>query len=166
MVVTRLAWGARKRLRHPGTLNRDAVVGVALHWPGMGRTPARNPEHVKQLLRGWQRMHQDDKGWSDIAYQVAVDQWGNCYSLRGKRHMSAANGTRALNLTYGAVLLVLADGEEPSAAMVKATNRLIKRYRKLFPNATRIVGHGDIRPGGTACPGPWVSRAIRAGVIK
>ncbi len=162
----RRAWGARKRRRHPGTLNRQAVIGTALHWPAMGTTPAKNPADVRRRLRGWQAYHMDTHGWSDIAYQQAVDQWGHRYRLRGFRHRSAANGNAGLNLTYCAILLVLAEGEEPSKKMIRATNRVLRRHRKRYPNHRLIVGHGAIRPGGTACPGPAVNRLIETGVIK
>lgn len=162
----RLAWGARPRKRHPGTLDRRAVIGTALHWPAMGSTPAKNPAAVRRLLRGWQTYHMDTHGWSDIAYQHAIDQWGHNYRLRGRNHRSAANGNTALNLTYGAVLLVLAEGEEPSKKMLRTLNRILKRHRRRYPNHRVVVGHGDIRPGGTACPGPAVNRLISEGVIK
>lgn len=159
MHITRKGWGARDRRRHPGTLDPRAVDGIALHWPGM-KHPLTTVKAVTNALRSWQRLHMEDRGWSDIAYQVAIDQQGNRYRLRGLKYRSAANGNTSLNLTYGAALLVLAPGEAPSHAMVTATRLVVARHRALFPLSHKIVGHGQIRPGGTDCPGDLAQKLI------
>lgn len=161
----RWTWGARKRRRHPGTLDPAKVVGIALHWPAMDRR-LRRVADVKAALRGWQRFHMDNRGWSDIAYQVAVDQQGNRYRLRGHKFRSAANGNTALNLSYGAILLVLAPGEKPSDAMIAGVRRVIAAHRRRYPNSSKIVGHGQIRPGGTECPGTEAQTMIDAGEFE
>jgi hypothetical protein len=158
---TRKEWGARARRHHPGTLDPDDVVGIALHWPAMGDTRMRTPIGVMAGLRSWQNLHMDDRGWSDIAYQEAIDQEGNTYVLRGLRHRSAANGDERLNSTHGAILLVLGEGERPSAAMVKAVRSRVARHRVLFPNSDHVDGHGDLKS--TTCPGPIVQTMIDAG---
>lgn len=155
----RRRWGARPRKHAPGRLSLRAVKGIALHWPGMP-DPIHDFAEVKAALRSWQRLHQDDRGWSDIAYQVAVDQNGNWYRLRGLENRSAANGNETLNGQYGAVLLVLAEGEQPTPAMIATVRRVIRRHRLLFPRSKAIVGHGDIRPGGTDCPGHAVRELL------
>jgi hypothetical protein len=106
----------------------------------------------------------DTHGWSDIAYNEAVDQDGNVYALRGLRNRSAANGTTTTNGQYGAILLVLAPGEKPTRALVDAVRRRVARHRDLFPGSRSIVGHGDLKS--TTCPGPIVLTAIRAGVFE
>jgi hypothetical protein len=121
---------------------------------------------VKAALRSWQDFHIDGRGWSDIAYQVAVDQAGNRYELRGLRTQSGANGDTDVNQRFGAVLLVLAPGEQPTAAMIREVRAVVTDFRKLFPDAHRIVGHGQIRPEPTACPGPAAQKAINAGTFE
>lgn len=145
-------------------LDRDEVVGVALHWPAMAK-PLGDPERVMSALRSWQAYHMDTLGWSDIGYQLAFDQAGNVYRLRGMQHRSGANGDQHVNERFGAFLLVLAPGEKPSYRMTVRVRRYIKVWRRLYPRATRIVGHNDIRPEPTACPGPIVSRLIDAGTF-
>lgn len=158
----RRKWGARRRRHHPGRLDVDQVVGVALHWPAID-DPIRGVPAVMAALRGWQNFHMDGHGWSDIAYNEAIDQDGNVYVLRGLRNRSAANGDTTTNGTHSALLLVLAAGETPSVAMVAAVRRRIARHRELFPGSTRIVGHQDIRPEPTSCPGPIVEGMLRRG---
>lgn len=141
------------------------VKGVALHWPAMGKTPLTSVDAVKRALRGWQDYHQNTQGWSDIGYQIAVDQAGNSYELRGHSARSGANGTLSLNVRFGAILLVLAEGEEPSLEMLATVRWEIKQHRKRFRRSTWIGGHGAIRPGGTQCPGPAVERLLALGAF-
>lgn len=162
---SRSDWGARAPKGGPGSLDPSEVEGIALHWPAM-KSPLRTPADVKAALRGWQNYHMDGHGWSDIAYQVAVDQDGNRYELRGLRTQSGANGDAAVNQRFGAILLVLAPGEEPSAAMMREARAVIAEHRALFPKSRRVVGHSQIRPEGTACPGPIVQRLINAGAFN
>lgn len=165
---SRAEWHARPpRGRTP--LERHEVEGIALHWPGI-TVPLGNPARVMSALRSWQALHMDTNqiaagGASDIAYQVAVDQLGNTYKLRGLRIRSGANGNTDLNDRFGAILLVLAEGEKPTPQLIDAVKRRIARHRQLFPHSKRIVGHGQIRPGGTLCPGPRVQRLINAGAF-
>lgn len=163
--VTRAEWGARKRRHHPGRLVAGDVVGIALHWPAMSGRVHTFAGAVASL-RAWQNYHMDTHGWSDIAYQEAVDQLGNVYVLRGLKNRSAANGDTVVNSTHGALLLIVGPGEEPSAAMVAAVRRRIARHRDLFPGSRRIVGHQDVRPEPTTCPGPAVMAAIERGAFE
>jgi hypothetical protein len=146
-------------------LNPTPVEGIALHWPAMSR-PLRGFGAVAAALRGWQNYHMDGRGYWDIAYQVAVDQDGNRYELRGLATQSGANGNEDVNERFGAVLLVIAPGEEPTPAMVATTRDVIAEHRRMFGHSRRIVGHGQIRPDGTACPGPAAQRLINAGTFE
>lgn len=158
---SRAEWGGAAPLDRY-LLDRKDVEGVALHWPAISR-PLGNVEACKRALRSFQHYHMVDRGWSDIAYQIAVDQDGNSYGLRGLRYRSAANGDTATNLRFGAFLLLVATGEHPTPEMVATVRARCAAHRRLFPASTRIVGHDDIRPEPTACPGPLVGALIDAG---
>lgn len=162
---SREEWGAREPEPGPGFLTPSRVEGIALHWPG---TPSRilTTYGVKRALRGWQAYHMDTQGWSDIAYQAAVDQRGNRYRLRGLRRQSGANGDTDVNERFGALLLVLAIGETPSGEMVRAVRRTVADFRDLYPGATRIVPHSAIRPEATACPGDITRSLIARGTFN
>lgn len=162
--LPRSAWGARAPRSGPGGLLASRVSGVAIHWPGTGSTrPIHSQSAVASALRGWQAFHMDSRGWSDIAYQVAVDQAGRAWTLRGLRTQSGANGNLTLNQQYGAILLVLVTGEQPSSAMKATVRGVVADFRRSFPRGTRIVAHSAIRPGGTDCPGPAARAAIARG---
>jgi hypothetical protein len=159
----RSSWGARPAGAGPGELDPRVVVGLAFHWPGEGRRTPYRREEITRALRDWQRFHMDGRGWSDIAYQVAVDQFGRVWRLRGLETQSAANGSPGVNARYGAVLLVLSEhGEQPSPAMLEAVRLVVAEHRRMFPRSEQLVGHGEIRPTPTACPGPAVNAALKA----
>lgn len=156
--------GLRPREPGPGLLTPARVRGIAFHWPGV-ENPIHGVTAVKAALRQWQALHMDtdqiaEGGASDIAYQRAIDQAGNTYGLRGLRHQSGANGSTEVNEAYGAVLLVLAIGEAPSEEMIAAARRTVAGFRERFPQGTAIVGHRDVRPEGTQCPGDKVMALI------
>ncbi len=150
------------------------VENTAFHYPGtpkpINAVGAAGLARVCSALRGWQAYHMDTRGWSDIAYCVAVDQVGRKYDLRGIRVQSAANGNQDVNERFGAVLLVLGNDEVPSAAMAKAAGEVTQDYRAVFTRIPkRPTWHGAVRPGGTAsdpstdCPGKQAIAQIKAG---
>ncbi len=162
--LPRSAWNARPPNGGPGNLTVSAVQGAVIHWPGTGTTTGiHSKAAVASALRGWQNFHMDDRGWSDIAYQIAVDQAGRAWTLRGLRTQSGANGNNDLNERYGAILLVLVTGEQPTAAMKATTRGVIADFRRIFPRGTAIRPHSAVRPDGTDCPGPAARAALARG---
>jgi len=150
------------------------VKNTAFHYPGMASpidaSGADGLRRVCSALRGWQTYHMRTRGWSDIAYCLGIDQVGRKYTLRGINVRSAANGGTQVNLEYGAVLLILGNNEEPTAAMAKAAREVMGDYRVRFSRIpSRPTWHGAIRPGGTAddpstdCPGKRAIAQIKAG---
>jgi hypothetical protein len=162
--ITRADWRARSApAAEP--LNASEVIGLAFHWPAMSK-PLYGVAAVSAALRNWQAYHMDTHGWRDIGYQIAVDQDGNRYILRGLDGQSGANGDEDVNRRYGAVLLVLAPGEHPSAAMMREVHAVVRDHRRLFPKSRLLVGHNDVRPEATACPGPVVMRLLGEGAFN
>ncbi len=162
--LPRTAWGARPAESGPGLLTVSRVEGAVIHWPGSSDTDGiHSLADVAAALRGWQRFHMDDRGWSDIAYQVAVDQAGRAWTLRGLRTQSGANGNNDLNERYGAILLVLVAGEQPTPAMRATTRGVLADFREIYPRGTAIEPHSAVRPDGTTCPGPAARAAIARG---
>jgi hypothetical protein len=144
------------------------VENVAFHWPGMAKpinaVGDAGFRRVCSALRGWQAYHMDGRGWSDIAYQVAIDQEGRAYTLRGINTQSGANGNNDVNERFGAVLLVLAPGEKPSAKMTATAKAVQADFRKRYPRVpARPTLHKRVRPAGTDCPGPAATSAIDSG---
>lgn len=164
--LPRSEWNARPPNGGPGSLTVSRVQGAVIHWPGTAsKTPITSKTAVASALRGWQNYHMDTKGWSDIAYQVAVDNAGRAWTLRGLRTQSGANGNNELNEEYGAILLVLIAGEQPSAAMSATVRGVIADFRELYPKGTLIRPHSAVRPDGTDCPGDAARAAIARGAF-
>jgi hypothetical protein len=163
--LPRSAWNARES-RGSSPLNPAEVVGIAVHWPGMAKpidaVGDTGKARIASALRGWQDYHMDVRGWSDIAYQVAIDQAGRAWTLRGWTR-SAANGDTDVNSRYGAALLILGPGEEPTAAMKDTTRNVITDFRVFFPAGLQIKPHSYVRPAGTDCPGDPARAAITRG---
>ena len=160
--LPRSAWDARPPEPGPGDLTVSRVEGVVLHWPGMGNRRLDSQAEVASALRGWQNYHMDDRGWSDIAYQAAVDQAGRAWTLRGLREQSGANGNNDVNERFGAVLLVVGTGEQPSPEMISTTREVVRDFRELYPAGTAIKPHSAVRPAGTDCPGDAVRALIES----
>ena len=166
--LTRADWDARPRSGGGVALRAADIDGTALHWPGMSSPIDAagdiGKRRVASALRGWQNYHMDVRGWSDIAYQAAVDQAGRKWTLRGLPIKSGANGNDDVNTRYGAILLILGPGEAPSAAMKATTREVVAEFKARFPGCrSKPYGHRDVRPAGTDCPGPLAYAAIQRG---
>lgn len=159
---SRAEWGAAAPTARRLGMARS-VRGLAVHWPG---TPgAIAPAAVPRVLRAIQHDHQKRRGWSDIAYQVAVDQTGQLWQLRGYGCRPAANGDAASNADYGAVLALIGQNETPTPQLLAGLREAVRLWVSVYPHAARVVGHVDVRPDPTVCPGPALLRSIRAGQL-
>lgn len=141
------------------------VNGVYLHHPAAGNVTLAD-ESVEQTinrLRGYRRQHIEDQGWFDIGYQVAFDQRGYSYQLRGADMESGANGGSESNNDATAFLLLVGENEKPSAAMIKAVNGFLAQQKDVFPDSEYIRGHRESPEASTACPGDEVMGLIQNG---
>lgn len=165
--LPRSAWTSTS----PGgsTMQVAEVVGCAVHWPAdpgaFGLQPAHN---IARVLAAYRAFHVGpSRNYSDIAYQVAFDQNGRVWELRGINRRSGANGGTQVNRTWGAALFLVGPGEEPSPSLLAAWRHWRNtRWLARYPRAAAVRGHQDVRPGGgTACPGSIVQRLIDAGTL-
>jgi len=162
--LSRSAWGARPPT-NSSALIASEVDGTGIHYPGMGSRKLVTQAQVASALRGWQDYHMDDRGWSDIAYQAAVDQAGRKWALRGLKIRSGANGDSDVNHRYGAILLVIGDDEPLSEALKATTREVVAEFRRYYPKGVLIRPHSAIRPDPTSCPGDRARAAIARGEL-
>jgi hypothetical protein len=81
-------------------------------------------------------------------------------------HRSAANGDTVPNMRYGATLWLVGPNERPTDAQVTAYQTWRQdRWLKRYPDATQVKRHSDVRPEGTACPGPYVGALVTSGTL-
>lgn len=166
-VRKRSSW-TDKRPASPALLVPEHVDGLAVHWDGppVGRgVLAGDPDAVATFLRSVLRFHTVTRGWSDIAYQWAVDNAGTRWELRGWRRQSAANGDQAVNRRFGAVLAIVGQGQLATPELLDGLRAAVVDFRSVYPSATRIVTHNDVRPDPTACPGPQLTRLVHGGQL-
>src|SRR3954470_17111556 len=105
--MRRSDWTSHPRPAQGQLLVPGDVDGLAVHWngPPVSAGAARGfRDAVAELLEGGRRLHTATRGWSDIAYNFAVDNAGRRWPLRGWDRRSAANGDIGPNQRYGAVL--------------------------------------------------------------
>lgn len=146
-LVCRDAWGARAAAAPapPHTIRM-----LTVHHSARAATDrTQGPAH----LRGYQAFHMDDRGWSDIAYHVAVDRAGVVYQLRDWGTV----GDTATSYDPSGHFLLLLDGnfdahEVTDPQLRTAAHVLAWAADHFGVGLDTISGHRDHAPT-TACPG-------------
>lgn len=151
-------------------LVESEVEGVALHWPGSGGSISADKAAVIGLLRGELAFHtrpvsQGGRGWSDIAYNVAADQAGRVWDLRGITRRSAANGDVDVNRRFVAVTCLVGAKDTPTPALLQAIRDVRRKVLARYLKAKKVVPHSAIRPEPTDCPGDALRAHIAAGMF-
>jgi len=152
------------------TLTGDRLLGVAVHWPGTTSDTIGDPGQagIAERLRHYRDYHVNTRGWSDIGYNLAIDQAGRVWMLRttswrGNRvgaHCASASNPDA-NREYVGVLLLLGDREPPTPAMIGAfVHWRRNHFLTGWPGRGDLRGHGDVAGAQTACPGPYARAAL------
>ena len=158
--MTRKDWGAKAPKSSFSKLAE--VKGLVVHWSAYP-TALSKTEELSQL-RQIQDLHQNDRGWNDIAYNFCVGDSGTIYEARGYEHRSAAQGGNTRdeinynNKHYVAVCWLGGSNpdDQPSKEAVAAVKEL---WRKIG---------GDLRPHSsfksTNCPGDmwrkWIENRL------
>lgn len=144
---TRADWGARPA-EFVNSLDYNKVRDMILHYPGTESPIAQDDESIKRAMRGWQDYHIDKRGWSDLAYNVAVDQRGRLWEGRGyDRRDGATSGRGGTSMS---ILAIVANTEAPTAELLSGIDRAFQEA--LRRNATSAKGwHSKFVS--TSCPG-------------
>jgi hypothetical protein len=181
-VISRSRWGADESLRLDAEGNEI--------WPPEYTTPraeivhhtvtANGPADPAAIVRAVYHYHAVSRGWGDIGYNFLVDDRGNVYEGRygGERDGKITQGGHALQFntnTIGVALLgtYTSAADQPPPAMVDALEELlaIKAARYGIAPSSPVVladvrfpygvlGHRDVLPGHTACPGDGVAALL------
>lgn len=148
-IIKRSDWGANKPKSNYSKLGE--VKGLVIHWSAYPTAMSEDEEFSQ--IKTIQALHQNDRGWNDIAYNYCVGDSGNIYEARGEGNRSAAQGGNTKqeanfnNKHYVAVCWLGGSkpDDQPSKAAVSAVKELWKQ-----------VG-GELRPHSsfksTSCPG-------------
>jgi hypothetical protein len=145
-VIPRSAWGARAASGAcvPHTISHISVHHTATHSTDNTKSPKR--------LLSYQRYHQDNKGWMDLAYHLFIDLEGNVYAGRD----TACVGDTATNYDpKGHLLIVLEGNFEQQGVTTKAFDSLVQVVawgsEKYGVGLKQLRAHRDL--AATACPG-------------
>lgn len=139
---------------------------VYIHWPAHGGVIGRDPARIKGLLRAWWRQHKIAQGWSDIAYNLAVDQNGDIWELRGVDRQCGGNGGTTTNRRGQAILAIMGTGESPSQDMIRGIREAVGMIRAQHPSCRKILGHRDSFEASTSCPGSSLYALVRSGAFE
>jgi N-acetylmuramoyl-L-alanine amidase len=158
-LLCREAWGARPA--RPGG-KRHTITRMTLHHEAVVLGDNRN---APGRLRKDQLYHQDQKGWIDIAYHVAVDRNGNLYELRN----TGLAGDTATDYDTSGHFLVLCvgdfDQEAVSEAQLHGTALAFAWAAQNFGiKSDTLAGHRDFAQ--TSCPGANLYAHLSSGDLK
>lgn len=154
---TRADWGARPAA-YTNRLDYKRVGHLIVHYPGTPKPVGTDTATIARALRGWQDFHKDGRGWSDIAYNVAVDQLGRVWELRGyDRRDGATTGMGGVSMS---ILAIVGNHEEPTEAMRQGILRVLAEGNRRAPHAKR--GWHSMYQS-TSCPGDRLRAWGRAG---
>ncbi|MCB9409365.1 MAG: N-acetylmuramoyl-L-alanine amidase [Mycolicibacterium sp.] len=158
-------------------LCRDSWGALAPLGPGRKHTISQMTIHHTAVVLGdnsnmiarlqqHQRYHQNEKGWIDIAYHMAVDRHGNIFELRDWN----LAGDTATNYETAGHFLVVCEGnfdEEPiSERQLDSAALAFAWATQQFPAITGSVkGHQQVAPG-TSCPGADLQARVTNGELQ
>ena len=161
VIHSRADWGAQPPKR-ASKLDPSRIGIVDVHWPGSKGHLARDRAGVAKALRDWQSFHMGKppkgRGWSDIAYNIAVDLSGEVWELRGWDAVDGGVASRSDDVT---ILLVMGDQDQMTDAMKTSVLWAMGEFERRLGRKLRRTHHGALTQ--TDCPGPEATAWSRAG---
>ena len=151
---------------HTAPTIKRAQTEIYIHYPGASGTIGRESHSATvSRLRGYHRMHTVTNGWSDIAYNYAVSQNGDVYSLRGRDRQCGGNGGTTTNRRGQAILVLVGNSEQPTQDAIEGVRWAIAHIQEKHASAKKILGHRDSFEASTACPGSILYGMVKSGVF-
>jgi len=161
-LVTRAQWGARAR--EEGETSITDHPSTTFHYVGGGWEYPWDHSSCDDKVRGIQRDHMDNRGWSDIAYNYLVCPHDFVYEGRGYDRRSAANGSNSANYASFAVCALWGteSADDPLTNGMKDAFLYAHYILRIRGGATAVIrGHRDWKS--TDCPGDQIYAWIQAG---
>ncbi len=157
-VIPRSAWGARSST---GNCVSHTISSISVHHTATHSTD--NTKSPKRLL-SYQRYHQDNKGWADLAYHLFIDLEGNVYA---GRDIGCVGDTATNYDPSGHLLIVLEGNFEKQPVSTKALDRLVELVtwgaKTYSVDSDKIRAHRDL--AATACPGASLYAKLQDGTL-
>lgn len=157
--LCRDAWGAQPA--QVGGIGHT-ITRMTVHHTGAVLGDNRN---APARLRQHQRLHQNERGWIDIAYHVGVDRNGNIYELRDPELV----GDTATDYDPTGHFLVLCEGdfdqEVVTAEQLHGAAMAFAWAAQIFTvSPATLAGHRDY--ASTVCPGANLYAAVSSGELR
>lgn len=152
-VVSRKLWGARAP-RGRQTVPWSQRVGVAVH---------HSAGPTSQSVAAIQSYHMDVNKWSDVGYNLLVDQGGTVYEGRGWDVLGAHAGGQN-SAWIGVCWIGDATKVEPSPAAKRAVRWCVEEAQRRAGRKLQVRGHGQLPGQATECPGTAWRKWIAAGM--
>ena len=127
------------------------VAGVIVHCTD-GNHPT-SADHALAIWRNVQAYHMDspDRGYDDVAYNWAYDDFGQILEGRGRAKQGAHSGEGWNDYYHG--ICYLGDGKRPTALALCALHRFFGIHDGWYQDGEReIIGHRNINRH-KECPG-------------
>ncbi|KAL6261557.1 hypothetical protein P5V15_006644 [Pogonomyrmex californicus] len=149
-IVSRKEWKARERLNFK-IKPELPVPYVVIHHGGI-RNYCRDQETCSAIVRSYQNLHMDDRGWWDIGYSFLIGEDGNVYEGRGW-DFTGAHAPGYNNQSIGICVIGHFSDFLPNEAALKSLNELIACGVSLgkIRDKYNVIGHRQAR--NTECPG-------------
>lgn len=149
-IVTREEWKARKP-RNEEQLHYSPTPYVVVHHGGI-RQYCYDQEACSKIVRSYQNLHMDDRGWFDIGYSFVIGEDGNVYEGRGWNKV----GAHAPGYNFKSIgICIIGDFTDdlPKPAALYALRSLISYGVSLgkIREDYKLIGHRQAR--NTECPG-------------
>lgn len=147
-LVPRAAWGAVAPVKPVHRVSDASRSAFVVHYLG----PAPGPTDPAERLRDVQAFHiGPQRGWADVAYNLAVGLNGLAYEGRG---WSAVGAHRdGWNRKGYGVVVLYGQGERLTVAALSTLAGLYREACRRSGRLLQLVGHGE-QGGATECPGP------------
>ncbi|XP_076221970.1 peptidoglycan recognition protein 3-like [Nomia melanderi] len=148
-IITREEWKARPPVEREVMSTPTAYV--VIHHGGIPQY-CHDQQSCSAIVRSYQNLHIDDRGWFDIGYSFVIGEDGNAYEGRGWDYVGAhAPGYN----TQSIGICVIGDFSDflPNEAALQALNGLIEYGVSLgkISKTYQVIGHRQVR--NTVCPG-------------
>ncbi|KYN04238.1 Peptidoglycan recognition protein 3 [Cyphomyrmex costatus] len=149
-IVSREEWNARDHLNFEIMPIRP-VPYVVVHHGGIPKY-CQDQESCSKLVKDYQDLHLDERGWWDIGYNFIIGEDGNVYKGRGWHY----TGAHAIGYNTQSIgICIIGDFSDflPNEAALKALKKLIDCGVSLgkIRNNYNVIGHRQVRD--TVCPG-------------
>lgn len=147
-IITRDEWDARTPRTQTAVSDGDRTEFIVHHSAGP----------PSQTVRSIQDFHMDGRGWSDIGYNLLVDDDGNAYEGRGW----FIQGAHAVGHNVSGIGVCYIGQDDPTPEAKAAIRALYDEACALTGRQLETLGHGDVN--NTTCPGDNLDAWVHNGM--